>query len=147
MMDGHRWTPRDSNYRIGSRRSATPLLVWREKKSSASPEALAADTEQSVATHGGTLASHQGCLCVGVSGRAHFGQSRAADGRPDPRELSGTPFAHAGTENEPGRTQYGYRSFCEDHRERGLLVCFSATMYRTCLAPIMIWSIVLASPV
>src|SRR5713226_5259006 len=117
MMDGHRWKPRDSNYRIGSHRSAIPLLVWREKKPATSLKALAADSQQSFATHGGTVAFHQGRLCAGVSGRSHFGQSRAADGRPDPRDLSGTPFAHAGTENEPGRTQYGYRSFCGDHRE------------------------------
>jgi hypothetical protein len=59
-----------------TRDSATPSPVSNKKKPSASLKVLAADPSVCVAAHGGTVATHQGCLCAGVSGRSYFSQSR-----------------------------------------------------------------------
>src|SRR5260221_13398859 len=108
MMDVRSFRPRASTCRIDSARSATPLPGWRGKNPSTSAEALAADPHQGTLTHGDAVASSQKRLWAGVSGRSHFGQSRAADRCPDPSNLPVSPCAHAGTENEPGHTQYSY---------------------------------------
>src|SRR5438067_566793 len=107
---GPRGRHRASNCRIACRRLATPLLVSNKKKSSASLKALAADSQQGLAAYGGTVAAHQRCLYTGLSGRSHLSQSRAADGHAGAGDLSGLGEAHAGTENESGRTQRGSRS-------------------------------------
>src|SRR6266700_4625339 len=117
MMGVHRWTPRDSNCRIDSPKSATPSLVWNTKKSRASTETLAADPHQGTRTHGGTVAPSQGCLCPGASSRSHFSQSRATDECPGSGNLSGLDRAHAGTKSEPGRTQHSHRAFCGENNK------------------------------
>jgi len=89
-----------------TRDSATPLLVSNQKKSSASLKALAADAHQGLAASSGTVAAHQRCLCTGLSGRSHLGQSRAADGRSGSGDLSGLGEDHAGAQSGSGNTQH-----------------------------------------
>src|SRR5438067_4812338 len=117
MTGVRHWTPRASNCRSGSHRSATPSPVSNKKKSRASTEALAADSHPGATTHGSAVAPHQGGLWTGVSGGSHLGQSRAADGRPGTGNLSGLDRADAGAESKLRRTEYSHRSFRGDHRE------------------------------
>ena len=130
-----------------TRDSAIPSPVSNKKKSLASTEALAAYSHQGAPTHGGAVAAHQGGLWTGVSGRSHFGQSPAADGCPGTGNLPGLDRAYAGAESELGRTEYGHRSFCGENNQLCRLRCFTAMTCQTCRRPIMIWSIVLVSPV
>ena len=79
-----------------------------QKKSTASLKALAAASHQGLAAHSRAVAIDQGCLCTGLSGRSHFGQSRVADKHSGSGKVSGLDRPDARTASKPRYTQYGY---------------------------------------